>query len=311
MAGPPSPLKPAGAVSRDGADYTVRVHHANSVIEIVCNIEVACRIDGNAVRKIELSRRGGTSVPAEPGKAVACDGVDQTIPSYHAYTIIPVRDVKVACSVHGNGMRRIQPCRGCQAFVPTKTQLAVACDSTHNAIRRDPADAMIPIVGDEHVPDCIHGNTDRPVNHCGRRQATIPAKASSTLTGEDTDHTARRYFVNDVAVVIGDVENTCRVDGNVNRGPVPQIEGANQATGGYLSQEILAVEDEEIAGRIYGGAIRIDLDRRCRVTVLAETTTIDVAGHGVYREVCGLRQPAPCRNTNHRRDRWHQERLSS
>ena len=61
------------AVAGKGGDGAARIHLAHPVVERVRNINIARRIERDALRRIQLSIHGGAAVSPEPGARIARD----------------------------------------------------------------------------------------------------------------------------------------------------------------------------------------------------------------------------------------------
>jgi hypothetical protein len=155
----PSPA----AVAGDGGVFAVRGDAADAVVSQVGDIEVAGRIGGQAVRKVELGGGGRAAVTAETGGSGSGDGGDDALGIHAPDTmVVRVGEVDVAQPIGRDALNRADLGRGGRAAIAHPRAAGDGFDSITGARR------IRGRGGEVHQPRPWENGQDTPVNsHLG------------------------------------------------------------------------------------------------------------------------------------------------
>ena len=167
-------------VQRDQWRFDVRHQHlADAMVVGIRYIEIACHIQRQSVRLIQLRRCGGAVIPRVTGDTTAGNGGDDAGgDTYLADTLVVlIGNVEIANSIHRDPAGIIQLCHCRQTAITAKSErIAYTGYSTDDAVAGiHLADTGDKLVCDIKIVGTVDGDPGRVIELSGCCRATISA----------------------------------------------------------------------------------------------------------------------------------------
>ena len=198
------PAVAARARARQGRDRPP-AHLAHAVVRKVCDVQIARTVQRNPPRRVQQGRSRRPSVACIARGAGSRHGSNDPRAQVHPanHVVVGVRDVqrvipveRDAAGIRQVGLRRL-PAVARVAFLPAYA--GNRRDDPRHRIHH--ADRMVGAIRDVQVARAVQLCIGGCIQHCRRRQSTIPGEPGRPIAGHRGDDAGHRIYSADPLVV--------------------------------------------------------------------------------------------------------------